>query len=342
MVLARALVLSFALLAAFAASSCAKDPDTRLAMEDGKTVVERYGQLKVIGPNLCDQSGKPVQLRGMSSHALHWHGKYANKEVLKWLRDDWNCQLWRAAMYLTEGGYITGPAVKQKVVDSIEAAVENGMYVLVDWHVHRDRDPNVYKAQALEFFRDIAQRYGQYPNVLYEICNEPNGAEVTWSDHIKPYALEVIAEIRKYDPDGIIIVGTPNYSQELDKAAADPIEGYDNIMYTLHFYAGSHGQELMAKAKTAYDAGLAVFATEWGTTLNTGDQFHPDKVMPWLSFLKKHNISWANWSVNNKGEDSGILVYNADRTGKGGWKDEDLSPSGKFLRKILRNELKVK
>lgn len=323
--------------------SCSRDKDTRLAVDkEGRTVVERYGQLQVIGTNLCNEAGEPVQLRGMSSHGLQWHGKYANRDVLKWLRDDWNTQLWRAAMYVTEGGYMTGKAIKFKVIDSVDAAIDLGMYVLVDWHVHRDQDPNAYKEEALEFFAEMAQTYGSYPNVIYEICNEPNGDHVTWSGQIKPYAEEVIAEIRKYDPDNIIVVGTPTWSQDVDKAAEDPITGQSNIMYTLHFYAGSHGKELMAKAEKALDAGLALFVTEWGTTLNSGDQFFPDKVMPWLSFMRKHNISWANWSVNNKGEDSGILIYNGDRNAKGGWTDADLSPSGKFMRKVLRNEMKVR
>ena len=156
--------------------SCSRDKDTRLAVDkEGRTVVERYGQLQVIGTNLCNEAGEPVQLRGMSSHGLQWHGKYANRDVLKWLRDDWNTQLWRAAMYVTEGGYMTGKAIKFKVIDSVDAAIDLGMYVLVDWHVHRDQDPNAYKEEALEFFAEMAQTYGSYPNVIYEICNEPNG-----------------------------------------------------------------------------------------------------------------------------------------------------------------------
>lgn len=328
------------LIALAALSFCTgKNKDQRLAVsKDGKPVVEQYGQLQVIGTDICDQNGNPVQLRGMSSHGLQWSGKYANKNVLCWLRDDWNSQLWRSALYLTEGGYIAAPVLKDKMIESIEAAIDCGIYILVDWHVHRDRDPNAYKAEALEFFRGIAQKYGEYPNIIYEICNEPNGAEVTWSGQIKPYAEEVIAEIRKYDPDNIIVVGTPSYSQDVDKAADDPITGHKHIMYTLHFYAGSHGKALMDKAEYAMQKGLAVFVTEWGTTLNTGDQFRPKETLPWLEFMKKHNISWANWSVTNLGMDSGVLAFNADREGKGGWKPEDLSASGRFVRGVLRNE----
>ncbi|HPO03444.1 glycoside hydrolase family 5 protein [Teretinema zuelzerae] len=328
--------------AVFVLSGCGYK-DTRLAVDKkGRTVVERYGQLQVIGTNLCNSEGQPVQLRGMSSHGLQWHGKYATPAVLGWLRDDWNSQVWRAAMYLTEGGYITNPALRQRVIDSIEAARETGVYVIVDWHVHRDRDPRAYQDRALEFFAGIAKEYGHLPNIIYEICNEPNGSDVTWSGAIKPYAEAVIAEIRKYDPDNIIIVGTPTWSRDVDIAAEDPITSFNNILYTLHFYAGSHGDELRAKVEKALSLGLPIFVTEWGTTQDTGGGgVFPEETLEWMSFLKKNNISWVNWSVNNKGEDSGVLQFNVDREAKGGWKLEELSPSGVFIRSVLRNEKKI-
>ena len=323
--------------------SC-KDSDTRLSVDKaGRTVVERYGQLQVIGTNLCDQAGKPVQLRGMSSHGLQWHGKYANRDVLAWLRDDWNMQIWRSAMYLTQGGYINAPVLKNKVIESVDAAIDLGIYVVIDWHVMNDRNPQAYQAQSIEFFREMAQKYGDKPNVLYEICNEPNGKDVTWSANIKPYAETVIAEIRSIDPDGIIIVGTPTWSQDVDIAAADPIVGQKNIMYTLHFYAGTHGEELRKKADDALSKGLPLFVTECGTSeASGGGGTFIKQSLEWLSFLQKRNISWINWSINNKGEESGVLVFNADRDAKGGWKDSDLSESGKFIRKVLRNEIRIR
>jgi endoglucanase len=334
------------LTAFFAASvltiSCRVD-DRLLSMDkQGRTVVERFGQLRVEGIKLLAEDGRSVQLRGMSSHGLQWSGKYANKNVLRWLRDDWNIQIWRSAMYLREGGYITQKALKAVLEKSVDAAIELGIYVIIDWHVHLDRDPNVYKSEALEFFAEMAQKYGSYPNVLYEICNEPNGDDVTWSGSIKPYAQEVIAEIRKYDPDNIIIVGTPSWSQRVDSAAFDPIESH-NIMYTLHFYAGSHGQELIDITQIAVEKGLPVFVTECGTTQSSGGGgVYEKEFLNWLFFLKKHGISWVNWSVTNKGEDSGILAYNADRDALGGWTDDALSPSGRFIRRVLRNEIRIK
>lgn len=327
-----------ALFAVFVLASCAQG---RKIHNDGKTPVERYGALSVNGVHLCGQDGKPVQLCGMSSHGLHWHGKFANKDVLKWLRDDWNADLWRAAMYAGEsGGYVNNPAIANKVIDSIEAAKELGMYVLVDWHVLPERDPLLYVKKAQEFFERIASTYADCPNIIYEICNEPNGKEVTWDGNIKPYAEKIIPIIRKYC-DNVIVVGTPVWSSDLASAAANPITDQKNIMYTLHFYAGSHGKDSRAVAQAALKKGLPIFVTEWGTTQASGDGGVFEKeTMEWIRFMAKNKISWANWSVNNKGEDSGVLKFNKDRDAKGGWKQEDLQPSGILLRKILRGEIK--
>jgi endoglucanase len=322
---------------------CAGEDDGLAVDRQGRTVVERYGQLRVEGTMLLNAAGKPVQLRGISSFGLQYAGKYANEEVIRWLRDDWNMQIWRAALYTSEGGYIQQPALKSKVVDSVEAAIKLGIYVLVDWHILLDQDPRLYQKQAIAFFGEMARRYGEYPNVLYEICNEPNGENVTWQGAIKPYAEAVIAEIRRHDPDNIIIVGTPTWSQDVDTAAEDPLTGFDNIMYTLHFYAGTHGQFLRDKADTALKKGLPLFVTECGTSQATGGGgVYEKEFLEWLSFLKKRRISWINWSLTNKGEDAGILVMNADREGRGRWTEEELSVSGKLVRSILRNERKIR
>lgn len=332
-------ILIIAASSVFVSCSSKYKNDTRQAVENGKTVVERYGQLQVIGTDLCNAEGKPVQLRGMSSHGLQWYGKYANENVIGWLRDDWNSQIWRSAMYLTEGGYLNSKAIKTKVIDSVEAAIKLGVYVIVDWHVLGNGDPMVHLEQSKEFFDEMSKKYGSYPNVLWEICNEPNGDKVTWEGNIKPYAEEIVKVIRANDPDNIIIVGTPRWSQRVDLASKNQIKG-DNIMYTLHFYAGSHGKANRKLVKTALKNGAALFCTEWGTTKESGDGGVFEKeTKEWLNFLEKNNISWTNWAVNNKGEDSGILAFGKDKDAKGGWTDKDLSPDGKFLRKILRNEL---
>lgn len=324
-------------------ASCNKySKDTRLAVEDGKSVVERYGFLQVKDGILCSQDGNPVQLRGMSSHGLQWYGKYANQDVIDWLRNDWNCQVWRAAMYLTEGGYLNNKVIKLRVIDSIEACLKAGIYVMVDWHVLGNGDPSTTTDQAVEFFEEIASKYGQYPNIIYEVCNEPNGENVTWKEKILPHAQKCVDAIRKYDQKNIIIAGTPYWSSCPNHVIGNMVKD-KNTMYTLHFYAGSHGAQNKKNLVKAVKAGIPVFCTEWGTTeASGGGGVYIKETVSWLKLLEKYNISWVNWSVNNKGEESGILKFNKDRNAKGGWTEDDLSESGIFVRKVLRNEYTLK
>lgn len=329
----------FALLLVISAAliSCGhKDKAARKIFDDGSTPVERHGALRVVGKELCDKNGSPVQLCGISSHGLHWHGKYANENVLRWLRDDFNADLWRAALYTAP--YVSNKALYSKISDSVEAAKKLGLYVIVDWHVIDEHDPLLYADEAAAFFERVASTYSDCPNIIYEICNEPNGKAVTWEGNIKPYAERIIPIIRKHC-DNIIVVGTPDYSGDLKSVWKSPILGQENIMYCLHFYAGTHGANYRKQIKGTRRRGLPVFVTEWGTTQASGDGGVFEKeTLKWINFMAANNISWANWSVNNKGEDSGILKFNKDRDAKGGWQESDLQPSGILVRRILRGE----
>lgn len=331
-----AILLIFALATVSLFTSCAKKGEPRKIFDDGLTPVERYGALQVIGTNLCDKDGNPVQLCGMSSHGLHWYGKFANKNVISWLQKDFNADLWRAALYTAP--YISNKGLMLKITDSIDAAIELGMYVIVDWHVIDEHDPMLYSNEAVKFFEQIASTYPDCPNIIYEICNEPNTDRVTWDNNIKPYAEKIIPVIRKYC-NNIIVVGTPKWSSDLLPAADDQITDASNIMYTFHFYAGTHGKDSRKQIDKAIKKGLPIFVTEWGTTQASGDGGVFEKeTLEWTNFLSSRKISWANWSVNNKGEDSGVLKYNKDKQAEGGWALDDLQPSGLLVRKILRGE----
>ncbi|AEI44672.1 endoglucanase [Paenibacillus mucilaginosus KNP414] len=295
-----------------------------------------YGQLKVQGADLLGESGQRVQLRGMSSHGIHWYGDLVNPGSLKWLKEDWNSNLFRVAMYTAEKGYITDPSVKEKVKEAVQAAIDLGLYVIIDWHILTDGDPNTYKTQAKAFFQEMAALYGQYPNVIYELCNEPNG-NVTWAGQIKPYAQELTQAIRAIDPDNIIIVGTPNWSQDVNQAADSPLP-YGNIMYAAHFYAGTHGQWLRDKIDYARSKGAAVFVTEWGASDASGDGGpFLREAQEWIDFMNSRGISWANWSLADKEETSAALLPGANPSG--GWPASQLSASGQFVRSKLRESL---
>jgi len=259
-----------------------------------------------------------------------WGGdKYYNAQAVSWLKTDWKANLVRAAMGVNDtGGYLSDVSNKTRAMAVIDGAIANNMYVIIDFHSHVAHQ---YQAQSIAFFQEMATKYGNTNNIIYEIYNEP--LQVSWSSVIKPYAVEVIKAIRAIDPDNLIIVGTPTWSQDVDVAALDPIVGYGNIAYTLHFYAGTHKQSLRDKAATALSRGIPLFVTEWGSTDASGDgAVNVTETNAWVAFMKANNISNANWSIVDKAEGSAALVAGASATG--GW--TQLTASGALAKSITQ------
>ena len=290
------------------------------------------GALHVEGTKLVDKNGTPVQLRGISSHGLAWFPGYINMECFRQLRQEWNVNVFRLAMYTAEyGGYCSGgdrEALKTLVDQGVHFASEADMYVIIDWHILSDNNPNMHRDEAITFFREMSARYAGMEHVIYEICNEPNGG-TGWQD-VKSYASEVIREIRQNDSDAVILVGTPNWSQFVDLAAADPISGYDNLMYTLHFYAATHKDDLRNRLKAAVDNGLPVFVSEYGICDASGNGFIDiEQANVWIDLLDQYSISYVAWNLSNKNEASSILRPECNKVS--GFTAEDLSACGQWL-----------
>ena len=309
-------------------SSC-NTSETPVEASQTKTIVSEMGKLQVIGNKILDQNGNTAILRGMSLFWSQMIGQYYNEQCISWLRDDWKCTVVRAAIGVEGGGYLENPGVElQKAFRVIDACINNGIYVIVDWHDHR---AELHLEQAKTFFRTIANKYGNKPNLIYEIYNEP--LLVSWKDVVKPYAEAVIAEIRKVDPDNLILVGSPTWSQDVDIAARDPIVD-PNLAYTLHFYTGTHKQDLRDKAATALNLGAALFVSEFGISEASGDgAIDYQETQLWTNFLDQNKLSWCNWSVADKNETSAALKSGA--AAEGGWPNLDLTESGLFIRNML-------
>lgn len=304
---------------------------------DDSTPFGQHGALHVENGKLTDADGNTVQLYGMSTHGIAWFPQYINYDSFRTLRDDWNTNCIRLAMYTAEyGGYCAGgdkEQLKQLVRDGVSYATELGMYVIVDWHILSDCDPNQNKDEAIAFFREMSEAFADNDNVLYEICNEPNSG-TSW-DSIKSYAQEVIPVIREQKPDAVILVGTPTWSQEIDKAAASPLT-FDNVMYTLHFYAGTHKDDLRNRLETCAQNNLPVFVSEFGMCDASGNGANDfDSTTKWLDLLNKYQISFCCWNLANKDESSS--VFKAASTALSDWTDEDFNESGRWIREYFRS-----
>jgi endoglucanase len=301
--------------------------------ENTITPVQKHGHLNVKGIHIIDKTGNPTQLRGMSFFWSQWMGRFYNKKVVNWLVDDWKVTIVRAAMGVkheeSESGYLYDGSEKDKVKLIIEAAIDKGIYVIIDWHDHF-----AFKntKESVRFFQVMARTYGKYPNIIYEIFNEPK--EVSWIDVVKPYSQTVVNAIRAIDPDNIIIIGTPFWCQNVNDAADSPLEG-KNLVYGLHFYAATHGEDIRDKAQYAINKGIPLFVSEFGTCLASGDgTIDSAETDRWFSFMDKYSISWCNWSVADKNETASIIVPGARYYGR--WTAKELTTSGKIIRRKLR------
>lgn len=294
--------------------------------------VKRYGQLQVKGTQLCDQKGLPVTLRGVSLSWHNWWPRFYNKKVMKTLKRDWHCSVVRAAMGVQpdespKDGYLQNPQLAMSCLTPIiETAIKQNVYVIIDWHSH-----HMYTQEAQQFFGEMAQKYGNNPHVIYEIFNEP--IEDTWTN-LKKYASEVINEIRKYDPDNIILVGCPHWDQDIHLVANSPLEGFQNIMYTVHFYAATHGEDLRKRTEDAIRSGIPVFISECGAMEASGDgPVDMDSEEQWIGMCERLGISWLCWSISDKDETCSMLLPSAKSNGP--WPDNVIKPYGKIVKNLL-------
>lgn len=303
----------------------------------GTTPVSQHGQLSVKNGQLVDKNGKGYQLRGMSTHGLTWFPEFVNESAFKTLRDDWNTNVVRLAMYVDEWGngqcYMGNKSGSLDLLEKgVDICIKLDMYVIIDWHVLNPGDPSKYTNEAKSFFETVSKRYAKYPNVIYEICNEPNGG-ASWSGNIKPYAEKIIPVIRKNAPNSVIIVGTPTWSQEIDKPLSDPLN-YKNVMYAFHFYAATHAG-LRSNVENCVAQGLPVFVSEFGTCDASGGGANDfNETQKWLSYFDKQGISYCNWSICNKDETCSVL--RPGTSANGNWSESDLTENGKWMRNWLK------
>ena len=315
-----------------------------------KMPVKTYGQLYVVNGQITTKNKTPVVLRGVSSSPLNECAGFYGAETVKTIAEDWGADVIRIAVPADKGedSYIsdTEKYFKQ-TCDIIDRCIEQGIYVIVNWHNYQNGDPNQYKKQAVAFFTRIAGIYADSPNVIYEICNEPNGIRsgdkkkraVDWKNSVKPFAEEVIKSIRSIDKDNIIIVGTSDYCRDIEAAAANPIKSI-NIAYSVHFSAGSDGEELQTKILNAKTKGICVFATEWKATDSSGvSAANAESTAKWLDFLEENKIGWCNAYIyaNNTSNANAILFdtngrYSLEDIFAGHWPDGLISASGIIVR----------
>ncbi|GGZ34578.1 hypothetical protein GCM10007049_29940 [Echinicola pacifica] len=312
-------------------TACSADPaDQSKAAEPDKPEPLIMKALHVSGSQLVDEQEKPVVLRGISFGWHNWWPRFYNADAVSHLKNDWNASVVRAAMGVEpEGAYIDRPDwSKERIEAVVEAAISEDIYVIIDWHSH-----HINLEEAKTFFAEMARKYGHHPHVIYEIFNEP--VDDSW-EAVKAYSEEIIKVIRAEDPDNVILVGSPHWDQDIHIAADNPILGYDNLMYTLHFYAGTHKKSLRDRADYALAKGLPLFVSECASMEASGDgKIDRASWDAWLKWMEQHKISWLAWSVSDKDETCSIFLPAASSGGP--WQDQEIKEWGLMLREYLKN-----
>ena len=293
-----------------------------------------HGKLHVEGAQLMDSHQMPCQLKGISTHNISLYPEYVNEACFTELTDKFGMSMLRIAMYSAEADDVLGYAdgddahraeLERMILESAEITAKLGIYMIIDWHILLDYDPNMHTDKAILFFKNVCPKLKAYDHIIYEICNEPN-MDTTWAQ-ITEYANQVIPVIREIDPDKVIIVGTPVWSQRVDEALKAPL-AYPNLVYTLHLYADTHKDELRQLMVEAIEGGLPVFVSEFGICDASGNgPINDEETNKWIALMNQYKVSYALWNLSNKDETSAILAPTCTRNC--GFEEEDFSPCGK-------------
>lgn len=301
-----------------------------------------HGRLKVEGNQLINEHGIPIQLRGYNTYNMTYCPECVTREAVRSISTFWGGNVIRATMYVddhwNDRSYNLDPEYSKQLMDSlVQWCGEYGIYCIVDWHILTIGNPNAPEhAGADDFFREVSARYAGMTHVIYDICNEPNGEEVTW-DVIAGYANRIIPIIRRNDPHAVILIGTPQWSQRLDQVEPGKIHNTHNVMYTFHFYAASH-LELLDILKGHLHR-IPVFASEWGACEYTGNgDLNFENSQQFVDVMNEHvldgdtvSVSWCMFSFSDVKEAASTLKPGSCKEGT--W--EKMTPTGFYFQDLL-------
>lgn len=307
------------LVAVSGATDCPFETRTIDDVIDCSGFAQKHGKLRLKGIQLVDSFGEPILLQGSSSFGLQYYPECVTKDAISYLVRNWGITVFRAAVSLSSSGYTSNPAFFDKFIDDIVRWCEElGIYVIIDWHVLDPGDPNFYLTSrgastgpAIDFWKKMAVLYKARDHVIYEIANEPN--RIPWNVTLE-YHNAVIFEIRKIDPDTVIIAGTGHYSQELNLAYETPVRYPHNVLYAFHFYASSH--DYLFPMFERYSLLIPVFVSEFGLNdFTCTSELNEEVTDKYMAVFAGSNstpaISWTIWSWSDKDETCSALIPGA-------------------------------
>jgi endoglucanase len=273
------------------------------------------GRLRVEGRCIRDENGSAVRLRGFNiadpQHISLKRNGILPLDVVNKAIGEFGANLIRIPVIPydesvgsdqvgAQMGFFRDPQnyLEQYLDPAVEAVIAAGGYALIEPHFigpYLDSYPRVK-----EFWSYVAPRYADEPHVMYELMNEPV-EPVSWLKYRDEFAEPMIAHIRTFAPDTLIVSGGPAYSVHVGPAADLPIRA-DNVAYGAHVYPET-GASRWHPQLTRLAKRRALIITEWGYAVDstkpvrgTGEKFG----RPFVDWMNQMELSWTAWVFDSE------------------------------------------
>jgi endoglucanase len=253
------------------------------------------GPLSVQGNQLM-ADGKPIILRGVAvgdpilARAGRPLSDYAR------IANDWHANVVRISLHPGVWAHQPHDAILATLQKEIGAALDNNMYVILDWHmigwpdgyyepIEKDWDddpPDLYDssfAMAKDFWAAVSAKFGSDGRIIFELWNEPVKSKSeeddelpAWKD-LKPYSEQLLQIIRAHSQN--VVLATSNaWAYDLRGIRQNLLAG-PNIAYVWHIYASQDDNDETAWAAHLDDLQTVapVIVSEWGFQEKTDEDF---------------------------------------------------------------------
>ncbi|MBI3556440.1 MAG: cellulase family glycosylhydrolase [Deltaproteobacteria bacterium] len=284
--------------------------------------------LQVQGPSIF-YNGKPITLRGVGvGDVVSGRAKRPLSDYCT-IAGDWNANVIRMGIHPGVWKHTDHKAVLLELKRNVDAALAEGMFVIIDWHVIGWPDgysetpdekwgspADLYDsgfALAKDFWEQVSRSFGADSRILFELWNEPVASEDDWKPSSEPkwlalktYWKQLLAIIRKTTSNVVIVAGN-SWGYDLRGVRLAPLADV-NVAYSWHVYAGKdrNKEEHWAAHLDELQKTRPVLVTEWGfdpsgeiadqdAQVNFGEKFVHD----FLENQHLHSVAWcwhAKWS----------------------------------------------
>jgi len=237
---------------------------------------------------------------------------------------EWHANVVRISLHPSVWKYKPHAEVLEALDREIQAALGNGMYVIVDWHTigwpngyyekiekaWTDDPADLYDSNfdlAKSFWEEVSARFGKDGRIIFELWNEPVRTKKEEDEEIppeweqmKPFFAELLGIVRAHSGNVVLATGN-DWAYDLRGIREDPLAG-ENVAYSWHIYANTddNDEEQWAEHLDGLQKVAPVMVTEWGFQEHTDEAFRGTAksfgrkfVRDFLEGRRLHSTAWC-------------------------------------------------